>query len=91
MEYDEKYYALSLKYANLLVEAQKKRDEIRPIEKLGFEEGFVFTEEGNFTTPSSGVDLIHLQEELESIEKEIHKTMRELQRHVLKLRRKVKV
>ncbi len=90
MEYDASYYELSSKYAKLLVEAQNKRDEITPIEKLGFQEGFIFTEEGYFTTPSSGVDLINLQEELESIEKEIYKTIRKLQRHVIELKPKVR-
>lgn len=90
MEYDERYYDLSSKYAKLLVEAQNKRDEIKPIEELGFREGFIFTEEGIFTPPSSGVDLIQLHEELESIEKEKNKTMRELQQHVMRLKRTVR-
>ena len=90
MEYDARFDELKSKHIKLLVEAQKKRDEIRPVEELGFQEGFIFTEEGYFTSPSSGVDLINLQEELESIEKEQYKTRRELQQHVIEVKRKVK-
>ena len=86
MEYDERYYELSSKYGQLLVTAQKKREEIRPFEELGFREGFIITEEGYVSTPSSGVNLTQLHDELDSLEDECREAMHELQRHIIMLK-----